>query len=232
VLAKAATAHPHPSATMIVLTGLLAAFLVLVVWPVVTHSMTLAHEGAHALVASLFGKGIEHIKVHRDGGGATRPKSGAGGMALFGIGLVGYLGPSLFGLLGALLLRAGQPVVVLWISLVFLAIMLLQLANMFGRLAVLLTGAVIFLFARYGSTGAQTVFAFTWIWLLLIGGFRDAIGLSQVRRKIREAKKKDDSSDAFQLRKLTYVPATLWVGFFFLATLAALVLGGTILING
>ncbi|HKT04096.1 MAG TPA: M50 family metallopeptidase [Rugosimonospora sp.] len=232
VLAKSApTPSARPSTTLIVFTGVLAAAIVLLIWSLVRHSITAAHEGGHALFAALFGGTVKSVHLNHPKQGNVTTFSGVGGLGRFVTAMMGYLSPSAFGLVGALLLGHGSATAVLWISLVFLAILLLQVAHLRGVLIVLATGGVIFLVARYAAPDVRTMFAFTWIWFLLFGGFRGAIGLIEARRDTRAKKKKDESSDAFQLRKLTYIPTTLWVGFFSLTTLSALILGAAILLG-
>jgi glucose-6-phosphate-specific signal transduction histidine kinase len=232
VLAEAAPApQAHHSAMLIVLTGLLALVIVTVSWPVIRFSISIAHEGGHALFASVLGGTVKSVHLaHRKNGNLTT-YSGTSGLATFVTTMMGYLSPSMFGLIGALLLVHGATRAVLWLSLLFLAILLLQVAHLRGALIVVAVGAVIFLFARYGSDGAQTVFAFTWIWFLLIGGFRHVVYYLGVRRAAKESKKPDKSSDGYRLKEQTHIPAPLWVGFFWLATLAALVLGAAILLG-
>jgi divalent metal cation (Fe/Co/Zn/Cd) transporter len=91
---------------------------------------------------------------------------------------------------------------------------------------VLLTGAVIVAILRYASTGQQIFFAYTWIWVLLIGGFVNVLVLQHLR-----GRGGDTSSDAYALRKLTFLPASLWSGVFWLGTLVAFVYGAGILLG-
>jgi hypothetical protein len=109
----------------------------------------------------------------------------------------------------------------LWLSLVFLGLMLLVVANLFGGLVVLVTGGLLFLAARYGTGDTPAVVAYTWVWFLLIGGF-----VHVLRSAVRAA-----GSDTVKLRGMTYVPATLWAGVFLLGTLAALIYGAAILLG-
>jgi hypothetical protein len=216
---------------MIVLTGLLALVIVLVSWPVIRFLITIAHEGGHALFASLFGASVKSVFIAHPKHGNATEYSQIGGFGKFLTGLMGYLGPSMFGLLGALLMVHGATTAVLWLSMVFLAVMLLQMAHLRGILIVLATGALVFVVARYGSRTAQTVFAFTWVWFLLIGGFRHVVYYVSVRKEAKESKKPDKTSDGYRLREQTHIPTALWVGFFWLTTLAALLLGGAILLG-
>ncbi|OLB80588.1 MAG: hypothetical protein AUI14_06100 [Actinobacteria bacterium 13_2_20CM_2_71_6] len=105
--------------------------------------------------------------------------------------------------------------------------MLLQIGNVFGAVVVIATGGLLFLVIRYGSRDVQTLFAYTWTWFLLVGGFRHVLEF----RRIRPRGGKDSDSDAAVLRKMTFLPAPLWVGFFWIATFAALLYGGGILLG-
>jgi hypothetical protein len=214
-----------------VATGLLALVITLTMWPVVTHSITAAHEGGHALFTSLFGGKVTAVRLERSGSGETRP-AGLGWFGTFFMALAGYLGPSLFGLLGAYLLVRGQAEAALWLGLLFLVLLLLNVANLFGFLVVLLLGALVLLVLYETSLTVQTVFAYTWVWLLLIGGFRDSIELHRLRLGIRRRGQRDRETDAYRLfRHFLLVPPIIWVGVFWLATLAALLFGAAILLG-
>jgi hypothetical protein len=231
VFAQVAPAVPdRPSRVLVIGTGLLALLVMAALWEITKHSITIAHEGGHAMFASGTGGKVNSVKLKRTGQGLTSVNY-TGGTAKFFIALAGYLGPSLFGLLGALLLSQGKTTAVLWLTLAFLLLMLLQVANFFGFLSVVATGAVIYLVVRYASSGVQTVFAYTWIWFLLLGGTKAVVGLHAFRKAASKAGKPDKESDAVMLRQSTNVPAPMWVGFFFLTTLAALFFGGAILLG-
>jgi hypothetical protein len=200
----------------------MATFLVLVLWRLAQWSVTVAHEGGHAIFGSLLGGTIGPVVYSRTAGAVT-PVAGLRRTGNIVTGLAGYLGPSLFGLCGALLLVHDKATAVLWISLLFLFLMLLQVAlkNAFGAVVVVGTGVVIFLVARYASDSVQTMFAYTWVWFLLIGGCRDTVRLLKLK----------SGTDANILRELTHMPAVLFRFVFALATLAALVLGAGILLE-
>jgi Peptidase M50B-like len=223
---------PQPSAAqtsaeLAASTALLALLMVTILWPVAKYAVTIAHEGGHALTASAVGRSLKSVSLSRDGSGLT---SVAGGSRLtyFPFLLAGYLGPSIFGLLGAILVAQGQSRAVLLLSLALLVLLLLHVTNIFGFIAVMATGGIILLAARYGTDFGKAIFAYTWIWLLLIGGVRQAIELGKSRKR---AGVSDTVSDAYQLRKLTYIPAPLWTGLFAVGAVAALILGAAILLG-
>jgi hypothetical protein len=218
------TASAGQPQVVVIAAGLLAFVLTLTVWRVVEFAITIAHEGSHAITASMTGSAVESVRINRSGGATSFQDVGS--LSKFLTWLAGYLGPSAFGLVGAVLLADDKVVAVLWISLFFLLLALLQSGNPLGAVVIVATGAVIVLILRYAPPGLQTFFAYTWIWLLLFGGFRDARGLRRLRKQ-----GKDVESDAYQLRKLTHVPASLWSGFFWLATLVALFFGGLVLLE-
>jgi len=47
-------------------------------WVIVRHIVVMAHEGAHAIFASLSGRGVKSIKLKLNGDGATTPRRGGG----------------------------------------------------------------------------------------------------------------------------------------------------------
>jgi len=204
------------------MSGLVALILSLIVWPILGFAVVIAHEGGHAVTASMMGGTVKSIHLYRTndprGRGLTRA-AGVGPVGGFLMLLGGSLGPSVFGLGGAALLAGGHSDAVLWISLAFLLLALLQMKNVVGGVAAVATGAVIFLVLRYGSPDGRTFFAYTWVWFLLFGGFGHVV-MSGWHR-----------GDAGILRKKTWVPVMLWSAFFGTATLAGLVYGAGILLG-
>jgi len=218
-LAGDVSAAPAGSRMVVIGSGLLALFVSLVVWPIVGFAVTVAHEGGHAITGSMMGGTVASITLGKKATGLTVVR-GIGPLANLLFLLAGYVGPSVFGLLGAVLLATGHALAVLWVSLVFLLLALVQMRNILGALATVATGAVIVAVLKYAPPSGHTFFAYTWIWFLLIGGFGHVVALGW-----------GHSADAAALRKASYLPKTLWSGFFWLATLAALVYGGGILLG-
>jgi hypothetical protein len=213
------------SKLVVVGAGLLALVIAVIAWPIVGFAITVAHEGGHAFTGALMGGAVTSVTMDRHQGGLTKVQ-GIGPFATLLFFLAGYLGPSVFGLAGAILLTKGQVSVVLWLSLVFLALALLQSRNLVSIVATIATGAVVGAVLRYASAGQQTFFAYTWIWFLLIGGWGHVILLQALRRG-----GPDPGSDALQLRKLTFLPASLFSGVFWLGSLAALIYGAGVLLG-
>src|SRR5205814_8719424 len=116
------SAAPAGSQSVVVMSGLVALVLSLIVWPVVRFAVTIAHEGGHALTASMMGGTVRSIHVYRNkdprGRGLTT-WSGVGPVGRFFTTLAGYVGPSIFGLGGSVLLAGGHSAAVLWLSLRF-----------------------------------------------------------------------------------------------------------------
>jgi hypothetical protein len=211
-------------------TGVIALVTILIVWPVVAPSVIAAHEGGHALSASLFGGTITAVRLRHDQTGVTEFQ-GTGWFGNVFTALAGYLGPSGFGLLGAVLLARGRTQPVLWLTLVLLALLLFHIRNLFGVLVVLVTGGLVYAVTVEASPTLQTWFAYTWIWLLLLGGVRGVMDLHRGRMTLRQSGSRDTWSDSYRLRTLTYIPAMLWTGVFGLATGAALIIGAGILLG-
>jgi hypothetical protein len=216
--------------TPAVLGGAIASLVLVLGWKAVQHALTAVHEGGHAFFGSASGAKVTGVTISRSGSGLTEV-AGVGPLGRFFTTLAGYLGPSMFGLAGAFLLVHGHTVAVLWLSLGFLAILLVQIRNVFGALVVVATGGLLYLVVRHTAGTVQASLAFAWIWILLIGGFVDVIGLAKLRRRGRESGRKDTSSDAYALRKLTFLPASLWVGLFWLLSLMALIYGAGVLLG-
>jgi hypothetical protein len=211
-----------PGLLVVVGSGLLALLLSLIIWPIVRFAITLAHEGGHAFTASLMGGAVDSIHLYRNDDSRGRGKTyfrDVGPFGRFWTALAGYLGPSAFGLLGVVLLVYNRVNVVLWLSLVFLVLALMQSGNLLGFVTSVATGAIVVMVLKYGSPGQETLFAYTWIWFLLFGGFGHVIAVLS------------GSGDAHELRAMTFLPVSLWSGFFWLTTLGALVYGGGVLLG-
>jgi hypothetical protein len=222
------TTQPDPPHLLVIVTGV-AALLVITpnrVWALTRNAVTIAHEGGHALIGVLCGRRLRGIRLHSDTSGLTvssgKPYGAGMVLSLF----AGYVTPSLLGLLGAGLLGLGRITLLLWVSLVLLLAVLVMIRNVYGAVAVLVVGAVVFLVSWFASPAEQAAFAFAGVWFLLLGGVRPIGELQRLRSRGRAP-----DSDADQLARLTRVPGLFWVGLFGLVNLASLVLGGYLLIQ-
>jgi hypothetical protein len=179
---------------------------------------TMAHEGAHAAIGSATGRKVTSVIMRGNGEGRTsmtKPQ----GLGYLLAGIVGYLGPSAFGLIAARLIEIGHIIAVLWLvilALVFMAVMVRR--NVFGLVAVVITGAGLVLVLRYTPLGAQVAVAYGIAWFLLVSGVR--VVLQHGRH----------ASDAVALRQLTRLPRGLWASFWLAGSAVALVFGGAMLI--
>ena len=205
--------------------GLLALVLSVILWPVVIFATTVVHEGGHVMTGAAMGGRVKSVKFDRSGGGAT-DIAGLGPFGMFLTALSGYLLPSVFGLVDAALLGHDKVSAVLWLSLLFLIMMLIQAGNLMAGFVTVALGTAIVLVMRYTTAGAQAFFAYTWTWLLLFGGFGGVLVLQAVRRA-----GEDGRSDAYRLRKATLLPASLWSGFFWLTSIVAMGFGAGILLG-
>jgi hypothetical protein len=216
---------PVPDLERPLLLATAVAALVLVaaptVWRRTRHVVTIAHEGAHGLVALAAGRRLSGIRLHSDTSGLTVSAGRPTGLGMVLTCASGYVGPGLFGLGAAAVLAAGHAVGLLWALLVLLALLLVQIRNWYGLWSVLVTGTVVFAATWWLPPEGQAAFAALATWFLLIAAPRTVLELQTARRRRRAP-----DSDADQLARLTPLPALLWVGFFLLVDLGALLLGG------
>jgi hypothetical protein len=187
--------------------------------------VTIAHEGGHAVVAMLAGRGLTGIRLHPDTSGVTVSTGARRGPGLVITFLAGYPMPSLLGLGGALLVAADRAQLMLWIALGLLAATLVGLRNLFGVVAVLATGALVAYIAGWATPRLQDGFAAALCWFLLFGGLRAVRELQRGRRRGRH-----DSSDADMIARLTRVPGGIWAGLFWLVSGAAVVTAAWVLL--
>ena len=212
-----------PSAELIWLTALIAVAVVAFrpVWRTARHLVTIVHEGGHAIAAVLSGRRLRGIRLHSDSSGVTLSHGRPRGPGMFLTLIAGYLAPGLFGLLAAVLLWQRHALAVLWVALLLLSLMLLQIRNFRGLYSMLVAGLAAFAVSWWGSDQAQSLVAYGLTWFLLLAGPVGAVELQRARRRGRAP-----TSDADQLAGLTRLPALFWVGFFLVANLALLLLGG------
>ncbi|WP_089953796.1 M50 family metallopeptidase [Lentzea xinjiangensis] len=196
------------------------------VWRVARNVITIAHEGGHALVAVLTGRRLSGIKLHSDTSGLTVSRGKPRGPGMVLTALAGYVAPSLLGFGAAVLITTEQVQLMLWISIAFLAAMLVMIRNVFGVLSIIVTGGVFFFVSFYASVEVRDAAAYVFAWFLLLGGIRPVWEL-QVKRWRRQAPR----SDADQLAWLTGVPALAWVVVFGVVSVAAAAGGGALLLG-
>ena len=220
--------QPDPPHLLVYVTAVLALLAVIPrpLWVLTRNAITIAHEGGHALVAVLVGRRLRGIRLHSDTSGLTLTKGRPTGPGMVFSLLAGYLTPSLLGVACALLLAAGRITLLLWLVMLLLLAVLVMIRNVYGAVAVLVVGALVFFVSWYAPATAQAAFAYAGVWFLLIGGVRPVGELQRLRHQGRAP-----ASDADQLAGLTGLPGIGWVAFFGLINLAALFLGTYLLLQ-
>jgi hypothetical protein len=223
VISAATQAVSKLPAREAVLVGLISLALVVMPgsWALLSHFVRIAHEGAHAVVGSVLDTRVTGVHLYRktraDGTDAEtfiRDEPGTG----FAVAVVGYFGPSGFGLAAAALIAHGQIVLALWTGVVLLAILLPSLRTLFGVTLVFGIGFVLVSIIRSRNPGVEAVAAYALSWLLLLSGVRVV--------QDRGAK----SGDAGRLREITDLPRVLWYLMWLVGTVAAVVWGSTMLV--
>ena len=205
----------HLSPPLSVLLAILAVGAVFLrwLWPVTQHITTMAHEGAHATVGSAIGRPVRGITFQANGNGATNVP-GTGFLGTLSTGIIGYLGPSAFGIGAAELIKAGYIVAVLWIGVAGLLVIMTLLRRSFGIVSVAIAFLLLFGVAGFASVPVQVVTAYVLAWFLLISG----VQMIRIDGK--------GASDARKLQGLTRIPGRFWAGFWLTGSVVALVFGG------
>jgi peptidase M50B-like protein len=217
--------QPVPPTWLVAVTAF-AALLVVCAhgsWRLARNAITIAHEGGHALVSVLSGRRLDGIRLHADTSGVTYSRGRPTGPGMVLTAAAGYVSPPLLGAGVAALLAAGHVTAMLWLALVLLAATFLAIRNAYGVLAVLVTAGAVLAVSWLATPEVQAGFAYACCWFLLLGGVRPILELSRRRRRV---------SDIDQLARLTRMPAGLWQLLFAVVALAAVVLGGWLLIPG
>lgn len=215
---------------LIILLGTLAGAVILTgqafSWRLLRHVVTIAHEGGHALAALASGRTLSGVRLHSDTSGVTVSSGRRSGPGMILTAAAGYPAPCLIGAGFAVLIAADRITVMLWATIVLLAVLLTQIRNAFGLLSVAGTAALILLVIFRGSPHLQLGFACALTWLLLVGGGRAVLELQHTRRtQVRAGGGSYLTSDADQLARLTHLPGLVWVGVFLVV--AAATLGGS-----
>jgi Peptidase M50B-like len=192
-------------------------------WRVTRGVVTIVHEGGHALVAVLSGRGLVGIRLHADTSGVTTSRGRAGGLGLVLTFLAGYPAPAVLGLVGAVLVAVDRAAASLWLVVVLLVATLVQVRNAYGVLSVLATGVAVGAVAWWGDAALQGAFAAALSWFLLFGALRSVHELRRGRR--RAVPRLGGESDADALARLTGVPGGMWAAVFWVAAVAAVITG-------
>jgi Peptidase M50B-like len=184
------------------------------------HFSGMTREGIHALLAVILGVTVAEIVLDRHSGGKTSIVGE--GLRVVLVFLLGYIGPSLFGLGAALLISLGYPVAVLWLLVVLLVLVLFLLARSFGLLSVPFAIAALYVVLRYAHGRTEVIAAYAVAWLLLVSGVRTVIAHGM------------HSGATDNLRSRTHLPYSrgLWWLLWLAGTVAALLLGGKLLVLG
>ncbi len=220
---QATTATAPPTTRTVISTAAVALIVVSVptVWRVARHAITIAHEGGHALTALITGRRLSGIRLHSDTSGLTVSRGKPRGLGMILTAFMGYVGPGLIGLGAAALLSRGYGVGLLWLLIAALALMLIQIRNLFGLWSMLVCGGLLVAATWWLDAEALGVIAAVLTWFLLFGAIRPVVELQTERRAGRAR-----SSDADLLARLTHLPGLLWVGVFMAITIGAAVMGG------
>jgi len=221
---RATSRQPVPAPAVILLCGLVAVALVAApaTWRWVRMLVTITHEGAHGVAALLTGRRLHGIRLNADTSGLTVSSGRPRGPGMVATLAAGYLGPAIVGLGATALLLSGYALGVLWSIVVLLALLLLQIRNLYGFAIVLGTGVVLIAVNWYVPASGQAILAYVLTWLLLLSAPKPVIELARQRRRGWAR-----NSDADQLSRLTRLPAQVWVTGFLVANLGGLVLAVT-----
>jgi hypothetical protein len=209
------------SGTEAALIGLAALAVVIIpfLWPLVEQFNVMAHEGAHALVAFAMGFKIQSVTIDIDSSGETKyVNDPLTGVRRTLTRIVGYLGPSGFGLCAAKLIENGRVVTVLWLAITLLVLLLFLIRKSFGLFSVPAAIALLIYVIRHAHNGLEEVIIYGMTWLLLLSGVRVAFA-DGARAK-----------DAENLWIVTRVPRQIWALLWFAGTLTAVAAGGKWLI--
>jgi hypothetical protein len=206
-------------------------------WRLTRIAITIAHESGHAAASLLSGRRLEGIRLHHDTSGETISRGKRTGPGIIVTAMAGYVTPPLLGVGAGALLAAHRVNLLLSLFLLLLAATLVMVRNWYGALAVVATAGALVAVIWLADPALRAAFAYAAAWFLLFGGVRPVVELARTRTQpVRLAAGRGRAggrparSDADQLAVLTRVPGGVWVAFFALIAIAALVIGARLLI--
>ncbi|MEU4422120.1 M50 family metallopeptidase [Actinoplanes sp. NPDC024001] len=205
--------------------ALIAWALAVPLWFVTKFLVVIAHEGGHALVGVALFNRIRRITFNRQGGGGTEFVAPPSWPFVILVAFAGYAGPSLFGLLAAALLLRGEPEMVLWGSMAFLVLMLLTVRGFLGWIVIPALMVGLYQLATKAPPEMSTLGAYVWTWFLLIGA------VQRMLVYLTDKTYQQGGTDTARLQSSTLVPSEIWSLLLLLATGAALVWGGSMLLR-
>lgn len=194
-------------------------------WRILRHVVTIVHEGAHGAVALAVGRSLSGIRLHSDSSGLTVSRGRPRGPGMVATLLAGYTGPGLLGLLAAWVLGTGHAIGMLWGLLALLALLLLQIRNLYGLWIVLVSGIVLVGVTGWLPVTWQTGFAYAVAWFLLLAAPWSVVELARTRAGGRAR-----SSDPDQLARLTVLSGGVWTAVMALIDVGCLLLGARLLL--
>jgi len=197
------------------LAAVVACLLVPQLWHVVRHVVTIAHEAGHAGVATLLGREVRGIRLHSDTSGLTTHSGSTKRLPLALTAFAGYPAPAVLGLGAAALLSAGYAFALLWVVVLLLLVVLVQIRNVYGFVVMVLAIGGFGWLAWAGPDTWRVGVAYGVAWLLLLGAVRAVVELNGSRRGGAGR-----GSDADVMARVTRVPGAVWVGVFWLVTVA------------
>ncbi|MDT0167306.1 M50 family metallopeptidase [Actinotalea sp. AC32] len=224
----ATTPQPVPDDVVVLGAAALVVVVLLVpgLWRVARNVLTIVHEAGHALVAVLTGRRLRGIRLHSDTSGLTVSVGRPRGPGMVATAFAGYPAPAVLGLGAAWLLGRGYAVGVLWVLLVALALLLVQIRNLYGLWAVLVSGVLLWGVTAWAPAAWQVAVAYAVTWFLLLGAPRAVVELQASRSREGRRGVRRGASDADVLAGLTRVPGLVWVGVLLLVCVAAALVGG------
>ena len=146
-------AQPDPPGLLVLATALIALAVVAArpLWRIARNVVTIAHEGGHALAASLTGRKLRGIRLEFDTSGLTLSAGRPSGPGMVFTLMAGYVAPSLVGLAGAWILGGNRITLLLWLAVALLLLMLINIRNFFGVISVFITGAIVLAVSWYAT---------------------------------------------------------------------------------
>lgn len=199
----------EPPPYWMILTALALIFVVVLVrpvWMTARHAVTIVHEMGHVVMAWMWGRRIQGIRLHSDTSGLAITAGHPRGLGVLMTYISGYTAPSVLGMGMVWASFAGFSGVALTLVVLMFLLAFLLVRNLFGFLVVILALASSTYTLWTGNAQAITAFTFILGMSMAIAGVRAVMDLHQVH-----SHGEGQDSDASMAAQHSLFPAAFWI---------------------
>lgn len=186
-------------------------------WPTTRNMITVIHELGHAVVAVIFGRRTQGIKLNADTSGVTITRGKPYGLGVIFTAMAGYTAPPALAVTLMWAAMTGYSSITLFALLAILLVMLLFIRNLWGILVVGLSITGLYFAAMSVSRDFHSIIIMSLAFFMLSGGL-----ISIIELHTKHTRGEGEGSDAWSLNdNFKLIPASVWILFFYVVNLIA-----------